>query len=154
METSQLHIAPITITQAKELVRRHHRTHPRPPRSGLFAIGLMRDGVLIGAAIIGRPISRHLDDGFTAEVTRVVVPEGVKNGCSMLLGACGRASRAMGYRRTLTYSLPSESGSSLRAAGWRLVGETKGGRWSRAGRPRLDTHPRQAKLRWEAPQTP
>ncbi len=30
------------------------------------------------------------------------------------------------------------------------IGEAGGGSWSRADRPRVDTHPTQAKLRWEA----
>lgn len=145
-----LEIVPITIGEAKELVRRYHRHHGPPP-SGLFAVGLSQPPVLVGAAIVGRPISRYLDDGLTAEVTRVVVREGIKNGGSMLYGASWRAARAMGYRRLVTYTLPSESGASLRGAGWRIVGETKGGPWSRATRPRLDRHPLQRKLRWEAP---
>lgn len=36
------------------------------------------------------------------------------------------------------------------AAGWRCVGEAGGGSWNRADRPRVDEHPTQTKLRWEA----
>lgn len=54
----------------------------------------------------------------------------------------------MGYRRLITYTLPEEGGASLRAAGFRLVGEAGGGSWSRKGRPRVDLHPLQGKLRW------
>lgn len=146
--TGNLEIVPIKYAQAKELISRFHRHH-KPPQGGLFAIGLARDGLLVGGAIVGRPLSRHLDDGRTAEVTRVVVEEGVPNGCSMLYGACWRAARGMGFRRLITYTLTTESGSSLRGAGWRLVGETAGGTWSRPSRPRVDKHPTQAKLRWE-----
>ena len=59
-----------------------------------------------------------------------------------------RAARALGYRRLITYTLQSESGTSLRAAGWRLVGEAGGGPWNRKGRPRVDLHPTQLKLKW------
>jgi hypothetical protein len=56
---------------------------------------------------------------------------------------------ALGYRRLITYTLPTESGSSLKAADWRLLGERGGGKWSRENRPRVDTHPLQTKLLWE-----
>jgi hypothetical protein len=36
----------------------------------------------------------------------------------MLYGAIARAARALGYRRLITYTLASESGTSLRAVGW------------------------------------
>ena len=37
-----------------------------------------------------------------------------------LYAASARAAQAMGYRKIITYTLHSESGSSLRAAGWSL----------------------------------
>lgn len=82
----------------------------------------------------------------------VIVPCTLReaNACSILYGAAWRAVRALGYRRLVTYTLPSESGASLRAAGWTCLGEAGGGSWSRKDRPRVDTHPTQAKLRWEA----
>lgn len=76
--------------------------------------------------------------------------DGTRNACSMLYGACWRAARALGWRRLVTYTLPSEGGASLRAAGWRLLGEAGGGSWSCESRPRVDRHPTQTKLRWEA----
>lgn len=69
----------------------------------------------------------------------------------MLYGAAWRAAKALGYKRLVTYTLPEEGGASLRAAGWRLVGECGGGSWSRESRPREDKHPIQMKYRWEAP---
>lgn len=90
-----------------------------------------------------------LDDRFTLEVNRVAT-DGAKNACSMLYGAAWRAAKALGYQQLITYTLPEEGGASLRAAGWRLVGECGGGSWSRASRPRCDSHPVQKKLRWEA----
>ena len=89
-----------------------------------------------------------LADGFTCEVTRLAT-DGSRNACSMLYRAAWRAARAMGYRRLVTYTLPEEGGSSLRAAGFRLIGEAGGGSWSRDSRPRVDLHPTQTKLRWE-----
>lgn len=101
-------------------------------------------------AIVGNPNARMLLDDYTAEVTRLCVLDGYPNACSMLYAACWRAARALGYRRLGTYTLPEEGGASLRAAGWRLVGEAGGGSWDRRQRPRVDRHPTQGKLRWEA----
>ena len=89
------------------------------------------------------------DDGLTLEVNRVAT-DGCPNACSALYGAAWRAAKAMGYQRLITYTLPEEGGASLRGAGWRLVGEAGGGKWSREGRPRVDMHPTHGKLRWEA----
>ena len=60
---------------------------------------------------------------------------------------------ALGWRRLITYTLPVESGSSLRGAGWRLVGERGGGSWSRKGRPRVDRAPTGQKWLWETGDT-
>lgn len=35
-------------------------------------------------------------------------------------------------------------------AGWKLIGEAGGGSWTTRTRPRVDKHPLQKKLRWEA----
>lgn len=141
-------LQPITITEAREFVREHHRHH-EPPVSALFAVACSREGSVVGVATIGRPVSRMLQDGWTAEVTRLCVTDGQKNACSMLYGAAWRACRALGYRRLVTYILGEESGTSLQASGWKCIGEAGGGRWSRKDRPRVDLHPTQKKIRWE-----
>jgi hypothetical protein len=141
-----LQVIPITIEEANEFIRRFHRHH-KPPQGYKFAIGVA-NGELVGVAIIGRPIARHNDDGWTLEVTRTCT-DGTKNANSMLYGAAWRAARALGYRRMITYTLPEESGVSLRGAGFRLIGKTKDHEnWSRKGRPRIDLHP-EVKNRWE-----
>lgn len=100
---------------------------------------------------MGRPVSRHLDDRQTLEVTRVAT-DGTPNACSMLLGAAVRAARAIGYRRVLSYTLKTEPGTSLRAAGFRLDKPIAGGgTWSRHERSRTDAHPVAAKQRWVWP---
>ena len=68
---------------------------------------------------------------------------------SFLFGKAARAALALGFRRIGTYTLARESGTSLRAAGWTLLGQTKGGSWSRPGRERTDKHPTEQKLLWE-----
>jgi hypothetical protein len=104
--------------------------------------------VLHGVAIVGRPVARHLDNGWTVEVNRTCT-DGTANANSMLYGAAARAARALGYRRLITYTLKSESGASLRGAGWHVVGERDGRSWSCPSRPRTDKHPLEAKLLWE-----
>ena len=142
-----LYVAPLTLREAARFVADHHR-HSRPPRGGLFAIAAARDGEVVGVVIVGRPVARHMADGWTAEVTRLCT-DGNRNACSLLYGAAWRAARAMGYRRLVTYTLATEPGTSLRASGWRCVAEVRPQRWHRAGRPRVDLHPLQTKLRWE-----
>ena len=75
---------------------------------------------------LGLPMARMLQDGYTAEVTRVcTTDQSPKNVCSMLYAACWRAWKAMGGNRLVTYTLAEEDGASVKAAGWRVVGETK-----------------------------
>jgi hypothetical protein len=143
-----LRIVPCTLREANALILALHRHH-RPARGCILTLSCADDGRVCGVAIVGRPVSRHLQDGFTAEVTRLAT-DGSRNACSILYGASWRAARALGYLKLVTYTLPSEGGASLRAAGWRCLGEAGGGSWSRKGRPRIDTHPLQAKIRWEA----
>lgn len=140
-------LVPLTLREAHEYVRTHHRHH-RPAVGGLFAIGVARDGEIVGCVLVGRPVARLLADGWTVEVTRLAT-DGTPNACSQLYRAAWRAARAMGYRRLVTYTLPEEGGSSLRGAGFRLIGQAGGGSWSRENRPRVDLHPTQTKLRWE-----
>lgn len=144
---------PVTLREAMAFVASTHRHH-RPPRGGIFAIGACLTSSaterfpLVGVVIVGRPVARRLQDGWTAEVTRLATT-GYRNACSLLYRAAWRACRGMGYRRLITYTLAAEGGASLRGAGFRLVGETGGGSWSRISRPRVDMHPTQRKLRWE-----
>jgi len=143
-------ITPVTLREAHAFVARHHRHH-RPAQGGLFAVGVEQGDAVVAVAVVGRPVSRHLDDGWTVEVTRLAAVEGARNACSMLYAAAWRAARALGYRRAVTYTLATEAGASVRAAGWRCIGETAAEGWSRPSRPRVDLHPTQQKIRWEAP---
>jgi len=143
-----LELVPLTQREALAFVEAHHRHH-RPPRGDVFRIGAAVGERVVAVAIVGRPVARRLDDGWTLEVLRLC-SDGTRNACSFLYGAAWRAARALGWRRLVTYTLPEEGGASLRAAGWRCVGEAGGGSWSRRARPRIDTHPQQLKLRWEA----
>lgn len=140
-------LQPITLREANAFVAAHHRHHG-PTRGCLFCVAVSDAVRVVGVAIVGRPVARMLQDGFTAEVL-CVCTVGDRNVCSKLYGASWRACRALGYRRLVTYTLPEEGGTSLRAAGWTCIGEAGGGSWSRADRKRVDTHPTQTKMRWE-----
>lgn len=142
-----LQVTPVTLREANAFIAEHHRHH-RPVRGCRFCLAVASDSRIVGVAIVGRPVSRVLDDGRTAEVTRTCT-DGTTNANSMLYGACWRAAKAIGYARLITYTLPEESGASLRAAGYRLVGKAGGGSWSCPSRPRQDLHPTQVKWRWE-----
>ena len=142
-----LTLTPINLSDAGAFVARVHRHH-KPPQGGLFAVAASAGEEIVGVAIIGRPVARMSADGWTAEVTRLAT-DGSRNCCSLLYAAAWRACRALGYRRLITYVLDTEPGTSLRAAGWRCVGEAGGGSWGRVDRPRVDKHPTQEKMRWE-----
>lgn len=141
-------LTPITLREANAYVRRLHRHH-QPVRGCVCVVAVSDETGVRGVAVVGRPKARKLQDAWTAEVTRVCT-DGARNACSMLYGACWRAAKALGYRRLITYTLPEEGGASLRAAGWECKGPAGGGTWNRKDRPRVDLHPTQLKLRWEA----
>ena len=143
-----LTLQPLTLAEAHAFVRQFHRHHA-PSVGGKFAIGVNDGTNVVGVVVVGRPVARHFDNGWTAEVTRLAT-DGTANACSILYAAAWRAARAMGYTRLVTYTLPTEGGASLRAAGWRVVGEAGGGSWSCQSRPRVDKHPLQTKWLWEA----
>lgn len=118
---TRLELHPVTLREARAFVLAFHRHHP-PPQGGLFAIGLAMGDDVVGVAIVGKPVSRMLGRlPYVAEVTRLAVIEGHRNGCSMLYAA----------------------------AGFRVVAVVEGRSWDRPGRPRVDTHPTQGKLRLE-----
>lgn len=144
---TRLSLIPLTLAEANAFVAQHHRHH-KPVVGHKFSLGAVKDGAVVGVVIVGRPVSRIRDDGMTLEVTRLC-SDGAKNACSFLYGAAARATFALGYRRIGTYVLASESGVSLKASGWKLIGERGGGSWSCPSRPRVDRHPKEVKLLWE-----
>lgn len=139
--------APISFRDAAAFVKVHHRHHT-PPVGHKFSIAAYAAGELVGVVIVGRPVARRRDDGLTLEVTRLCT-NGHKNACSFLYGAAARAAFALGYARIGTYILKSEPGTSLVAAGWKLIAETPGKSWSVPSRPRSDKHPIEPKFLFE-----
>jgi hypothetical protein len=143
-----LELFPLTLREANDLVATLHRHH-KPVQGHRFSIGVRDGNQLVGAVIVGRPVARMLQDGMTAEVTRLVT-DGTPNACSMLYGAAWRAWRAMGGTRIITYTLASEPGASLRAAGWDQVRRTKDRPqgWDTPSR-RRDSGPQEPKYLWQ-----
>lgn len=142
-----LKIIPIFQDEAFAFIEQYHRHHKKPVGS-VFQIAVSDGDKIVGVAIVGRPNSRVTQDGFTLEVTRLCT-DGTRNACSMLYSACWRVTRELGYRKLITYILNTEPGTSLKAAGWKLVGERGGGSWTTKSRPRVDKHPLQKKLLFE-----
>lgn len=88
------------------------------------------------------------------EVNRLCVdptldPELVWNACSQLYTAAAREAKSRAYGRVVTYTLASESGGTLVAAGWKQTHRTDGGSWDRPSRRRTDKAPTCQKVRWE-----
>jgi hypothetical protein len=144
---------PLTLREANDFVSSYHRHSQRTQRDGgKFAIGVTDGASMWGVAIVGRPMARLLDDGWTAEVTRTCVAPGAPKGaCSFLYGRFWRIWQQMGGLRMVTYTLATESGASLRGVGWRVAGESKpSAGWDREHRQR-SWQPvyGQMKFRWE-----
>lgn len=143
-----LELQPINFDEACEFVRLHHRHH-LPPVGWKFGIAANDGEKVVGVVMVGRPVSRHLDNGWTLEVTRLCT-DNTPHVASMLYAAAWRAARAMGYKRLITYVLQSETGTSVKAAGWKEIGAAGGGSWNVPSRPRVDKAPTGIKTLWEA----
>lgn len=138
-------IRNIHLKEANAFVNDHHRHH-KGTTGCKFAIGLYEADKLIGVAICGRPVSRHLDDGTVLEINRVCT-NGAENACSELYSACCRIANAYGYEKIITYILKSESGASLRASNFTCEGEAGGTHWT-GKRNKGQNIPAEMKLRY------
>jgi len=140
-------IVPITLKAANAFVTQYHRHH-KASVGHKFSIGLSENDNLIGVAIMGRPVARGSDNGFTIEVARLCT-NGAKNACSMLYQAAARSSKELGYNKIQTYILQIESGTSLKASGWKMEAVTAGGQWKHTdGKKRRIDQPTMPKQRW------
>lgn len=137
---------PLTRTEVSDFIERHHRHH-KAPQGDKFRLGCEVNGQLHGVVVVGRPVSRMMDDGKTLEVTRMC-SDGTSNVCSFLYGRAIQIAKLMGYHRLITYTLESETGSSLKASGFSFVRNTRGGSWSTPSRPRKDKAPLTPKKLW------
>lgn len=146
MNTKKFEAVPLELRQANEFVDNLHRHHD-PVHRDKLRVGCAVDGKLCGVVQLARPVARGLDDGSTIEVVRLCT-DGTQNACSFLYGKAARIAKELGYSRIVTYILGAEKGVSLKAAGWRMDGVTRGGTWDCKARPRATTAPTCCKQRW------
>lgn len=160
---AKLKVIPLTLKSANAYVEDFHR-HNKPCVGHRFSIGALDENKnIVGVAIIGRPVARMLDDGLTAEVNRLCTNDGSpKNVCSFLYARAWRIWQQMGGERMITYTLSTEPGSSLKGAGWHIMGETRKRKKEHLWNTRKKTNvgyvserteqavDGQLKLRWEA----
>ena len=144
--SKKLKTVPLELRQANEFVNDLHRHH-KPVHRDKLRVGCAVDEKLCGVVQLARPVARGLDDGETIEVVRLCT-DGTKNVCSFLYSKAARIAKELGYSRIVTYILDSETGVSLKAAGWKLDGVTRGGSWDCKSRPRATTAPTCCKQRW------
>lgn len=78
-----LELVPITLKEANAFVERHHRHH-KPVVGHKFSIAASDGEKIVGVAIVGRPVSRYLDNGLTLEVNRLCT-DGTRNACSFFV---------------------------------------------------------------------
>jgi len=147
-------IIPVTIRAANDFVEKYHR-HNKKVQGARFAVGCISNNELVAVGIVGRPVARKLDNGLTAEITRLcAMPGAPKNACSFLYGRCWRIWQQMGGKRMITYTFVKEDGGSIRATGWRMIGATRGfgdhlkGWQTRPNREKQD-NVKEPKYRWE-----
>jgi hypothetical protein len=139
--------------RAKEFINKYHRHNPAPP-GWRFGLGCWNGKDLIAVAWVGRPIARAINQRTILEVNRLCVRTDIKKGlewnaCSQLYGASAREAAARGFEKIITYTLASEEGTSLKAAGWTKEHTTPDGQtWDRLSRPRRQQAPTCSKVRW------
>lgn len=143
----KLFVKPCELKEVQDMMP-WHRHHGRATGHRFSLRVEDAEGNVHGGCVVGRPVARNTCQATVLEVTRLVTNE-TQNACSALYGAAARAAKALGYLRIQTFTLASESGSSLKGAGWTFDGMTDGGDWnvpSRKGRRR--DQPMCAKQRW------
>lgn len=157
-------LTPITGKAAIKWIAETHRHLPRL-QGALFAVGVKFGHRLVGVATAGNPARVWQGTGrfvitrcaVLSDLPKVPANDGddhASPACTMLYGAMCRAGKALGYDEAWTYTLPHESGKSLRAAGFIDMGLTAGGEHDRPSRPRDPAICAAPKRRWARPLTP
>lgn len=133
----RLAVVPCSNEKAKAYVEHLHRHHGSSVQARFSLAVVDETGLVRGVAMVGRPVARVLDDGWTLEVNRVAT-DGCENACSALYGASRRVAKELGYAKLITYIREDEPGVSLRAAGWDFEEPIRARSWNMPGRPRTD----------------
>ncbi len=156
-------VRPVTVAQARGWCRAVHRHLPEV-QGGLFAAAVYHNGECCAVGIAGNPARVWQGTGRIA-ISRVAaisdLPAVIDRAgnshpapaCTMIYRSLCDAARALGYVEAWTYTLPGECGASLRAAGFRYMGETQGGEWDRPSRGRKAAVSTAKKGRWCRPLT-
>lgn len=147
-----LELVEIAQADAKAFVAKHHR-HNKPPVGWKWGHALVNGSDVVAVAMVGRPVARMIDGNTTVEVNRLCVDPDVDqalvwNACSMLYAATAKEAERRGFSKVITYTLESEPGTTLKAAGWQQDAIVKGRSWNCASRPREDAAPTCNKVRW------
>lgn len=142
----------VTLAEAKQFIGEWHR-HNKPPAGWRWGHAVHNGGQLIGVAMVGRPVARKIDHNEVVEVNRLCVRPDldralVWNACSQLYTAAANKAEQRGFSKIITYTLESEKGTGLIAAGWTAEATTRGGTWNRPSRARQDSAPTCKKIRW------
>jgi hypothetical protein len=148
-----LELRPTTFSEASAFVGEHH-SHNKPPVGWKYGCAVFNGDSLLGVVVAGRPVSAALQKQGCLEINRNCVKTTFParlawNVASMLYGEACREGFRRGYDRVITYTLASERGTSLRAAGFVPVARSRGGSWNRSSRPREDRSSTKPKIRWE-----
>jgi len=120
----KLELQPITYKEAVQFIKKHH-SHHLPPQGWKFGIAVNDGQNVVGVITVGRPVARMLDDGWTLEVTRNCTDK-TKQRCINVI-RCGVEGdkRRLDINDLITYTLESETGTSLVAAGYKELYKTK-----------------------------
>lgn len=141
-----LELRPCDFQTARAFVRDNHR-HNKPPVGHKYSIACYDGDRLCGVCMVGRPVSRYLDDGLTLEINRCCT-DGTKNACTILYGAACRAAKALGYKRIVTYTRETEPGTSLRASNFVCDGKAWGTHWTGKRYQQMTITDDVLKVRW------
>lgn len=115
----ELSLIPLSLKEANEFVTKHHR-HNKRCVGHKFSIGAIYKNNLVGVVIVGRPVARKLDNRFTLEINRnCVLDTAPKGTCSFLYARAIKIWQSMGGKKIITYTLETESGSSLKAVNFK-----------------------------------
>ncbi len=110
-----LKVIPLSLKEANNFIDKYHR-HNKRCAGHKFSIGAEYQGKLVGVAIVGRPVARKLDNKLTLEINRnCVLDDAPKGTCSFLYAKAIKIWQSMGGKKIITYTLETESGSSLKA---------------------------------------
>lgn len=151
-------LVPMSVKGALAQVSAWHR-HLPDLQGGLFAVGISDGDQLVGVGVAGNPSRMWQGTGrilisrcaMLENLPQIIDSDGKSHaapGCTMVYGSLARAAKALGYSEAWTYTLPNEDGRSVKAAGFKDMGLTDGGEWSRPSRARRIAVCSEPKRRW------